>query len=48
MLLHSCVSVGVALYPQDGATAQALLNQADHKMYADKHRFYQRKTLAQG
>lgn len=40
-------SMGAALYPQDGTTAQALLNLADHQMYAHKHRHYQREALPQ-
>lgn len=32
------VSVGVAVYPEDGTTAEQLLAHADQKMYADKAR----------
>ena len=32
------VSMGVAVYPEDGATPPALIAQADHLMYADKRR----------
>lgn len=41
-VLHCNFSLGVAHYPRDGTTAQALLRQADSEMYADKHRYYQR------
>lgn len=45
--LHCGVSLGVALYPEEGTSAQALLNRADHYMYAAKHRHYQREALTQ-
>ena len=38
--LHCQVSQGAALYPEDGASVQALLSQADKNMYADKCRYY--------
>jgi diguanylate cyclase (GGDEF)-like protein/PAS domain S-box-containing protein len=31
------VSVGIALYPQDGTTTDALLSKADHALYEAKH-----------
>jgi len=33
-------SIGVATHPQDGVTAEELLSEADHSMYAAKHRHY--------
>jgi diguanylate cyclase (GGDEF)-like protein len=36
-LLHCTASVGVAVYPQDGATKDSLLNAADAAMYAAKN-----------
>lgn len=38
--LHCHVSQGAALYPEDGTSVQALLSQADKKMYADKCSYY--------
>jgi GGDEF domain-containing protein len=35
--LSGAASVGVALYPQNGATKDDLLNAADAAMYAAKH-----------
>ena len=32
-----CASVGISLYPEDGQTTEALLQQADTAMYAAKH-----------
>jgi diguanylate cyclase (GGDEF)-like protein len=37
LTLHGAASVGVALYPRDGATRDELLNAADAAMYAAKH-----------
>lgn len=34
-------SIGIAIYPDDGITAEALLGAADRKMYAEKQAFYQ-------
>jgi diguanylate cyclase (GGDEF)-like protein/PAS domain S-box-containing protein len=34
--LHPTVSVGIALYPRDGVSPEALLRAADSAMYADK------------
>lgn len=45
--LRCSFSMGTALFPQDGTTAQALLNRADHQMYAHKNRHYQREALPQ-
>jgi diguanylate cyclase (GGDEF)-like protein len=36
-LLRGSASVGIALYPQDGATKDSLLNAADATMYAAKN-----------
>ncbi len=36
-LLHGSASVGIAVYPQDGATKDSLLNAADAAMYAAKN-----------
>ena len=35
--LHGSASVGIALYPEDGATKDQLLNTADAAMYVNKH-----------
>jgi diguanylate cyclase (GGDEF)-like protein len=35
--IRGATSTGVALYPADGATGDALLNAADARMYAEKH-----------
>ncbi len=35
--IHPGASVGMAIYPQDGETAEALLKTADFKMYLAKH-----------
>jgi diguanylate cyclase (GGDEF)-like protein len=44
--LHGSASVGVALYPEDGATKDAILNAADASMYVAKHmRKQQAETL---
>lgn len=34
--VHIRASIGIALYPEDGTTAQALLDYADNAMYTDK------------
>ncbi len=34
--LHLAVSAGAAVFPHDGATYEALLAEADHRMYRDK------------
>lgn len=44
--LSCCASLGVAFYPDDGASAEALLSRADHKMYAEKKRYHQRAVDA--
>jgi diguanylate cyclase (GGDEF)-like protein len=36
-VLHGSASVGIALYPQDGATKDGLLNAADAAMYETKN-----------
>ncbi len=36
-ILHGSASVGVAVYPEDGATRDSLLSAADAAMYAAKH-----------
>jgi len=36
-ILHGSASVGVALYPEDGATRDSLLSAADAAMYVAKH-----------
>jgi diguanylate cyclase (GGDEF)-like protein len=36
-VLQGSASVGIALYPQDGATKDSLLNAADAAMYAEKN-----------
>ena len=50
---HVSISIGIALYPQDAASAEALLTNADHAMYAAKdlgrnryHYFTQKKQKA--
>lgn len=35
-LIHVRTSIGVALFPEDGETPEALIKQADMRMYADK------------
>ena len=35
--LHGSASVGIALYPEDGATKDSLLSAADAAMYAAKN-----------
>ena len=40
-------SIGCALYPKDGSTAEELLSEADHRMYETKETFYkQRRDLS--
>ena len=34
--MHLAVSAGAAVFPQDGTTYEALLADADHRMYRDK------------
>jgi diguanylate cyclase (GGDEF)-like protein len=36
-VLHGAASVGVAMYPEDGATKDSLLSAADAAMYLAKH-----------
>jgi diguanylate cyclase (GGDEF)-like protein len=36
-LLEIRASIGTAVYPDDGTTADALLGRADQRMYAEKH-----------
>ena len=36
-MLQSSASFGIALYPEDGATEDSLLNTADAAMYAAKN-----------
>jgi len=40
--------VGIALYPQDGATKDSLLNAADAAMYLEKHTRRQIATALSG
>lgn len=42
--LQCHVSQGAALFPDDGASTQALLSVADKNMYVDKRRYYQRQA----
>ena len=35
-LIRVCASSGIALFPDDGDTPEALIKQADLRMYADK------------
>jgi diguanylate cyclase (GGDEF)-like protein/putative nucleotidyltransferase with HDIG domain len=39
------LSLGAAFYPQDGLDSEKLLAEADRKMYAAKHSFYQENRL---
>lgn len=39
--LHCHVSQGAALYPEDGASVEALLSKADKNMYVDKCSYYE-------
>jgi diguanylate cyclase (GGDEF)-like protein len=45
-VLHGSASVGVALYPEDGATRDSLLSAADAAMYVAKHTRHSRTTTA--
>ena len=36
-------SIGCALYPKDGSTAEELLSEADHRMYETKETYYTRR-----
>jgi diguanylate cyclase (GGDEF)-like protein len=36
-VLHGSASLGIALYPEDGATKDSLLSAADAAMYVAKH-----------
>ena len=36
-------SIGCALYPKDGSTAEELLSEADHRMYETKETFYKQR-----
>jgi diguanylate cyclase (GGDEF)-like protein len=47
-ILHGSASVGIALYPQDGATKDSLLNAADAAMYLEKHTRRQIATALSG
>ena len=47
-ILHGSASVGIALYPEDGATKDSLLNAADAAMYAAKHIKRQSATAPAG
>jgi GGDEF domain-containing protein len=38
------LSVGIALFPDDGADAEQLLAQADHRMYFAKRAHYEEST----
>ncbi|MGD0941152.1 MAG: GGDEF domain-containing protein [Terracidiphilus sp.] len=44
-LIKGAASIGVALYPQDGATKDALLNAADASMYAVKNSKRQSESM---
>ncbi len=37
LVLHTTISVGVAIFPEDGDTAAALLRKADRALYRAKH-----------
>ena len=45
-VLHGSASVGIALYPEDGATKDGLLSAADAAMYAAKNSTHQPGHLA--
>lgn len=36
-------SIGCAVYPKDGSTAEELLSEADHRMYETKETYYKRR-----
>lgn len=42
--VHIGISIGVAVYPENGLGREQLFRIADNKMYADKHQKIQRKT----
>lgn len=44
--IKSSVSIGAALYPQDGHTVDEILSRADHAMYESKKAGKNRCTLA--
>ena len=46
MKLHISLSIGYAIYPEDGADMEELLHRADSAMYKDKHHVPPRQTLA--
>ena len=45
--LYPCASAGLAIFPQDGETAEALLKTADFKMYLVKHNTHAVQQLPQ-
>ncbi len=45
-VLHGSASVGIALYPEDGATKDGLFSAADAAMYAAKNSTHQPGHLA--
>ncbi|MGD0631811.1 MAG: GGDEF domain-containing protein [Terracidiphilus sp.] len=45
-VLHGSASVGIALYPEDGATRDSLLSAADAAMYVAKHTRHSRTDAA--
>jgi diguanylate cyclase (GGDEF)-like protein len=45
-VLHGSASVGIALYPEDGATRDSLLSAADADMYVAKHTRHSRPATA--
>jgi diguanylate cyclase (GGDEF)-like protein len=47
-ILHGSASVGIALYPEDGATKDSLLSTADAAMYVAKHTKRQIPTVPAG
>lgn len=46
MKLHISLSIGYAIYPEDGEDIEELLHRADSAMYEDKHHMPPRQTLA--
>lgn len=46
--IHSSASIGIALFPEDGATKEALLGAADAAMYAHKHKRQVTEAKSQG